>query len=258
MTTPCPARSLGNPTPDATGPTPSPMPLGERLRRRRWDELRIFQAALAATIDLSPAQLCEIERGTARTTEPTLHRLAEALGLEFADLRAHAEREGQLGILRARPGTRKTPSARPVPGPPHPPRLRPDPPGPWLTTAEAAKVLGCSIHTVGYLIRRGRLAPARRLPKGADQQRRWLVAAEAVLAYDPPNTGRRWGRRTEPAPVGYLSVEAFAQQVGMPKATLYRRMAEGAVRSVMTGKRRWIPCEELATFRDREAERGQA
>ncbi len=231
------------------------MPLGERLRRRRWDDLRVFQATLAAAVGLSPGHLSEIERGTARPSEPTLHRLAEALGLEFAELRAHAEREGQLGLTRARPANRTTTPGRPVPGPPEPSRPRPHPATSWLTTAEAAEILGCTVHTVGYLIRRGRLAPARRLPKGADRQRRWLVAAEAVLAYDPPNAGRRWGRRTEPAPIGYLSVEAFAQQVGMPKATLYRRMAEGAVRSVLTGKRRWIPRAELAAFCDREAER---
>ena len=59
--------------------TPTATTLGERLRHRRWNELRVFQATLAATAGISPAQLCEIERGTARTTVPTLRRLAEAL-----------------------------------------------------------------------------------------------------------------------------------------------------------------------------------
>ncbi len=262
MSTLCPTPLGADPAPKATDADLTPPSLGERLRHRRWDELRVFQATLAATAGISPAQLCEIERGTARTTEATLRRLAEALGLDFAELRAQAEREGRLGIARVRPAGRKpmpaAQPARPVPGKPRPPRPRPDPPGPWLTTAEAAEILGCTVRTVGYLIRRGRLAPVRLVPKRAGQQRRWLVAAEAVMAYDPPNAGRRWNPRSEPIPAGYLSAEAFAQRVGLSKATLYRRMAEGALRSVKTGNRRWIPCDELEAFRDREAVRGQA
>ncbi len=79
------------------------------------------------------------------------------------------------------------------------------------------------------------------------------MATDAVLAYEPPNAGRHWGARTEPAPPGYLAVEAFAHRVGLPKATLYRRMGEGLVRSVKIGRRRGIPATELDRFHVREA-----
>ena len=246
------------PTPAATPTAPTPPTLGERLRRRRWAELRVFQADLAAAAGLSAAQLCEIERGTAGTTEATLQRLAAALGMDYADLAAQAAREGRLNPHRNRLADGRSPdreeAAPPsVEGLPRVPRRRRRRvPGPWLTTDEAAQVLGCSRRTVSYLIRHGRLAPVRMEPKARGHQRRWLVAAEAVTAYNPPNEGRRWPRRKERPPAGYVSLDTFARRVGVPKATLYRRMADGTLRTVKLGNRRWVPREELEPFRRRE------
>lgn len=240
------------PAPPATPTAPTPPTLGERLRRRRWAELRVFQADLAAAAGLSPAQLCEIERGTAGTTEGTLARLAAALGLDFAELRAQAAREGRLAPRRgargpAPDGGAAGPLAGPLPRVPK--RRRRQPSGPWVSTAEAAALLGCTPGAVADLARRGRLRPAVLAPKAGRHQRRWLVAAEAVAGYEPPNAGRRWARRAEAAPPGHLSVAAFARRAGVPKATLYRRMARGEVQSVTVGRRRWIPRDQLAAAR---------
>lgn len=230
----------------------APATFGARLRQRRWGELRIFQADLAAAVGISPAQLCEIERGSAGTTPITLFKIARALDLDFAELRAQAEREGQLTRLRERPipsgaatGLRTWQDL-----PRRPRRLRPAPSKPWLSTAEAAELLGCTQHTVGYLIRRGRLQPAIKLPKSRQGQRRWLVDAGAVERYEPPNDGRQWHPTRNGAPEGYLSAEEFAHQAGVTKPTLYRRIAEWNLATIKIGHRRWFPARELARFRD--------
>ncbi|MGH2560594.1 MAG: helix-turn-helix domain-containing protein [Thermomicrobiales bacterium] len=226
--------------------------LGARLRQRRWGELRVFQAVLAEAVGISPAQLCEIERGSAGTTPITLWKIARALELDFAELRAQAEREGVLTRLRERP----TPSPSPTDPvarrdlPSRPARPRPAATKPWLSTDEAAAILGCTIHTVAYLIRRGRLQPAIKLPKSRQGQRRWLVDAGAVERYDPPNDGRQWRHRRHAAPEGYLSVDEFAHQAGLPKPTLYRRLAEWRINSIKIGQRRWIRENELARFHE--------
>ena len=241
------------PAPPATPTAPTPPTLGERLRRRRWAELRVFQADLAAAAGLSPAQLCEIERGTAGTTAGTLRRIADALGLDFAELAAQAEREGRLARRRGRrPGGRR-PSDPLAAGPAT--RLPQQPVAatkPWLSTREAAALLGCTPGVVAYLIRRGKLRPAVLEPKTKHGQRRWLVAAAAVERYDPPNRGRAWARRPQSAPAGYLSVEEFARAVGVAKATLYRRVAQWGLTTVTTGNRRWFPADQVAAFRRRQ------
>ncbi|MGH2532072.1 MAG: helix-turn-helix domain-containing protein [Thermomicrobiales bacterium] len=224
--------------------------LGARLRQRRWGELRVFQSVLAEAVGISPAQLCEIERGSAGTTPITLWKIARALELDFAELRAQAEREGVLTRLRERPTPEPSPTdplaRRDLPS--RPARPRPTASKAWLSTDEAAAMLGCTRHTISYLIRRGRLQPAIKLPKSRQGQRRWLVAAAAVEGYNPPNDGRQWHHQQHPAPEGYLSVDEFAQQAGLPKPTLYRRLAEWRIASIKVGQRRWIRANELARF----------
>src|SRR5829696_6730180 len=116
--------------------------LGERIRARRWDELRYRQADAARAAGLSPAHLSELERDVHRASEPALRRLAAVLGLDPDDLVAHARREDRLG--RQPPSRGDRGDAPPGP-PPEPvsPRGGPVPPGTrWLTTAEAGEVLG--------------------------------------------------------------------------------------------------------------------
>jgi excisionase family DNA binding protein len=229
----------------------TPSPLGARIRQRRWGELRIFQAVLAEAVGISPAQLCEIERGSAGTTPLTLWKIARALDLDFPELRAQAEREGVITRLRDRP--LPAPSTISGPGwqdlPRRPERQRPAASKQWLSTDEAAAILGCTRHTIGYLIRHGRLQPAIKLPKSKQGQRRWLVDAAAVERYDPPNDGREWHHQPSTAPEGHLSMEEFAQRAGITKPTLYRRMAEWRLPTIMTGRRRWISERELIRFR---------
>lgn len=95
-------------------------------------------------------------------------------------------------------------------------------------------------------------------PKSPDGQRRWVVAAGAVEGYDPPNDGRQWPRREHAAPAGCLGVEEFARRVGLPKATLYRRLAQWGLETVKRGNRRWIPVDHLARFGRGQTDNGKS
>lgn len=225
--------------------------LGERLRTRRWDELRYHQEDTAAAAGLSPSRLSEIEHGRHRVGEPALRRLAAVLGLDADDLVAHARREDRLAVQQ--PKGLRTPE--PVGPPPVPVPVRPDlprPPKRWLTTGEAAPLLGLTRQAVADLIRAGILAPATRRSLGKGPAR-WLVEAQAVLAYEPPHQGRRAGSGPHPVPAGYRSLRAFADAAGLSYGALHRRLEAGEIASVRIGTRRLIPERELARFLDEGA-----
>ena len=225
--------------------------VGERLRRRRWGELRAAQQDVAAAAGISRSQLCEVERGSAGTTAATLTRLAAVLGLDAGDLLAHAAREGRLHPFRGRVAA----DAPPVPA--AAPRRRPArPPGrcpagrAWLEAAEAAAVLHCSDETVRRLIRVGALAPARLEPKGGGRQRRWLVAAAAVAAYDPGNARRVRPNPQPDPPPGHLSLDAAVAASGLSRGAFYRRLAALGLATVLDGRRRWVPVGHLEALRE--------
>ncbi len=223
--------------------------VGERLRRRRWSELRAAQQDVAAAAGISQAQLCEVERGTAGTTAATLTRLAAVLELDAEDLLAHAAREGRLHPFRGRVISNSQPPP-PLPAPIRP-ASGPIPAGrAWLGTAEAAAVLHCSDETVRRLIRVGALAPARLEPKGGGRQRRWLVAAAAVAAYDPGNARRRGPNPQPDPPTGYLALDAAVATSGLSRAAFYRRLAALGLATVLDGSRRWVPVGHLEALRE--------
>jgi len=223
--------------------------LGERLRSRRWDELRFFQKDVAAAAGLSTSRLSELERDRHRVTEPTLWRLATVLALDPDELVAQAVREDRLARQSPSRGRRDRDGVGPppVPVPPVPPHPVPD--KPWLTTAEAADALGLTAFTVGQLIRRGRLAPARKA-RGGKGPPRWLVAAEAVVAHEPSGGWERPKPGPHLVPTGYLSLAAFAEAVGLSYGALHRRLEAGEISSVRVGWRRLIPTQELPRYLD--------
>jgi transcriptional regulator with XRE-family HTH domain len=230
--------------------------LGGRLRRRRWGELRAAQRDVAAAAGISPAQLCEVERGTAGTTAATLTRLAAVLGLDADALLAHAAREGRLYPYRGRivgdapPPPPLPPPRRPAPGPVPPGRE-------WLELAEAAAVLRCSTEAVRRLVTLGTLAPARREPKGGGRQRRWLVAATAVAAYDPGNARRVRPNPQPDPPPGHLSIGDAVAASGLSRGAFYRRMAALGLATVRDGHRRWVPIGHLEALRAAEADEAE-
>lgn len=237
-----PGRRLRKRTP-MTDPALS---LGQRLRQRRWDDLRLRQRALAAAVGLSPGYLSDLEHDQARATEPTLRRLALVLGLEEFALVRQAVAEERLAPKR---GHRGRPDLQPLAPPPA--RVPPAPPRPrlttrWMTIAEAAAAIGMSPQSIRQLARAGRLGPARRVHRpGEKGPPRWIVATTAVLAYRSPSEGYAKPPRRAP-PAGLLSIKEFVAASGIAWATLYRRLDAQAIASVKLGRRRFIPETELA------------
>jgi transcriptional regulator with XRE-family HTH domain len=227
--------------------------LGERLRTRRWDELRLFQRDVAAAAGLSPGHLSEIERDGRPTTEPALRRLAAILELDPEEVLAQAEREGRLSRRLSSRGRRDTEPSGPPPAPVPPSPPRPRPAHAWLTTQEAATVLGTTTPVVRGMIRSGVLRPAQRRRIGRGPAR-WIVSADAVAAYRLPREGRAMARGPKPIPPGYLSMEAFADAVGLSYGALHRRLEAGVIASVRIGNRRLIPEGELTRFTDGRTE----
>jgi len=219
--------------------------LGERIRSRRWDELRYRQDDTARAAGLSPSRLSELERDRHRVAEPALRRLALVLGLDPDDLVAHARREGRLARTPPARGDRSADPAGPPPAP-VPPRPVPAVGAAWLTTAEAAAALGVTPNAVRHLIGRGALGPAerRRIGKGP---MRWVVDAEAVRAFEPGNPGRR-PTGPLPVPAGYLSLDGFRAATGLSHGALHRRLESGEVASIRIGRRRLIPERELRRY----------
>ncbi len=228
--------------------------LGEWLRRRRWNELRAAQQDVAAAAGISPAQLCEIEHGTAGTTAATLGRLGAVLGLDIDALRAHAAREGRLHPHRGLADA----VGDSVSPPPLPPPRRP-PPGPvppgrdWLELSEVAAVLHCSKEAVRRLVTVGKLAPARLQPKGEGRQRHWVVATAAVAAYDPGNARRIRPNPQLAPPPGHLSIGEAVTASGLSRGAFYRRLAALGLATVRDGHRRWVPEESMLELRLAEA-----
>lgn len=220
--------------------------LGERLRQRRWDDLRLRQRELAAAVGLSPGYLSELEQDKARATAPTLRRLALVLELEEFALVRHAVAEDRLapkGGHRGRPDLQPL-APPPAPVPPAPPR--PVPRTRWMTVAEAAAAIGMSPEGIRHLARAGRLRPARRVHRpGEKGPPRWIVATTAVLAYRSPSEGYAKPPRREP-PAGLMSIKDFVAASGIAWATLYRRLDAQEIASVKVGRRRFIPETELA------------
>jgi excisionase family DNA binding protein len=222
--------------------------VGQRLRTERLAR-RVWQRDLAAAGGLSAGYLSQLEQDQARATAATWRRLALALGLDERALADQAEAEGRLAPLAGPRGNPdSTPLAMPVPQPPAPPP-RPIPAQAWLTVQEAAAALGLSRWAVTRLIRRGRLAPARRVHAPGERGRpRWRVAASAVRAYRSPNAGYA-KPRPAPPPDGFLSLQGFAEASGLSWGTLHRRLESGAIPSVRVGRRRFIPEAALARWR---------
>lgn len=225
--------------------TDSSLTLGQRLRRRRWDELRLRQRDLAAAVGLSPGYLSELEHDHARATEPTLRRLALVLGLEELTFVHHAVAEDRLAPRGGHRGQPEfAPLSSPTPVPPVPRRLAPT--TRWLTIADAVAASGLSPERIRQLARTGRLRPAMRIHRpGEKGPPRWIVATNAVLAYRSPSEGYAKPRRQEP-PAGMISIKAFAAASGIAWATLYRRLDANEIASVKCGRRRFIPETELA------------
>lgn len=228
--------------------------LGQRLTRRRWEELRVLQRDLAAAARVSRGYLSELEHDTARATEPTLRRLALALALPEFALVEQARREGRLSTnFGARTNRAVSIAEGELPRmPPAPPR--PHPESAWLTSAEAARVMGLSSGYVSALAQDGALCPAHRvrLP-GQRGPARWLIAAEAASAYWSPSEGFA-KRRSEDAPAGYLSVRAFQDASGLSYGSLHRRLEANVIASVWIGPRRFIPEGELTRWREQSDE----
>ncbi len=220
--------------------------LGQRIQQRRWAERRIRQRDLAAAAGLSNGYLSELEHDNARATEPTLRRLALALGLDEFDLVTRAVAEGRLAPKSGHRGRAALvpEGAPPVRVPPPPPR--PTPTKRWLTTAEAAAVTGLTPEGVRHLARAGRLRPALRVQvPGEKGPPRWLVATTAALAYRSPQDG--YAKPPQPAaPEGWVSLKDFAAASGLAWATLFRRLDAQEIASVKMGWRRFIPAGELA------------
>ena len=221
--------------------------LGERLRTRRWHELRLLQRDVAVAAGLSPSRLSQIEHDDHPTTGPTLRRIAAILALDLTEVLAHAAREGRLSTQLSPKGRRDTEPSGPQPNPVPPTPPRPDPAHAWLTAQEAAAVLGLTAESVRAILRRGLLRPAyrRSLGRGPD---RWQVAAEAVVAYRSSAEGYARARGPQPAPPGYLSMKVFAEVIGLSYGALHRRLETGAIASVRIGRRRLIPEREVRRF----------
>jgi DNA-binding XRE family transcriptional regulator len=220
--------------------------LGQRLRQRRWDELRLRQRDLAAAVGLSPGYLSQLEHDRARATEPTWRRLAQVLGLQEFALMRQAVAAGRLapkGGHRGRADLHPL-APPPTPVPPAPPRTMPR--TRWLTIAEAAAAIGMSPEAIRHLARTGGLQPAMRVHRpGEKGPPRWIVATNAVLAYRSPAEGYAKPPRQEP-PAGMISLKEFARASGIAWATLYRRLEAQEIASVKRGRRRFIPATELA------------
>lgn len=94
--------------------------LGEVLRRERLDQDRIL-TEVAATAGVSPQYLSEVERGRKEASSEVLGAVADALGLELADVVGRvAGRLGSRTPVRADTGSSApvpAPVRAPVPGP---------------------------------------------------------------------------------------------------------------------------------------------
>ena len=90
--------------------------LGEVLRRERLDQDRIL-TEVAATAGVSPQYLSEVERGRKEASSEVLGAVADALGLELADVVGRvAGRLGSRTPARADAGS-SAPVSAPVPAP---------------------------------------------------------------------------------------------------------------------------------------------
>ncbi|GAA4063082.1 helix-turn-helix domain-containing protein [Agromyces indicus] len=93
--------------------------LGEVLRRERLDQDRIL-TEVAATAGVSPQYLSEVERGRKEASSEVLGAVADALGLELADVVGRvAGRLGARNPARADTGSPAPVSAPPIAGPAH-------------------------------------------------------------------------------------------------------------------------------------------
>lgn len=219
--------------------------LGERLRHRRWNELRLFQEDVAHAAHLSPGFLSELEADRTRVTVASLRRLAMALGIDPDDLIDHARRTGRIGNVSSRTKSDATLETVPPPSRARPRVTHPLPDQEWVTADVAAEVLGCGASLVRNLIRRGALAPAKRVQIEGRGHARWLIARSALASYVPRNEGRAFprGSRSEPPP-GYLSLTAYADAAGIPYATLHRRVMAGEIPSLVQHGRRWVKADD--------------
>jgi DNA-binding XRE family transcriptional regulator len=225
--------------------------LGQRIRQQRWDERRLRQRDLAAAVGLSKGYLSQLEHDKARATEPTLRRLALALGLEEFALVTQAAAEDRLAAWIGHRGRTEISPLAPTPAsvPPAPPRPA-APKKRWLTTAEAAEVIGVVPDTIRTAAATGRLRPAYRVHLPGDKgPPRWIVATKAALAYRPGNDGYA-KRVATPAPAGFVTINKFVTASGLPWATLYRRLDAKEIASVKIGRRRFIPEGELDRLMD--------
>lgn len=171
--------------------------LGQRMRQRRT-ELRVWQRDLAAVVGLSSGYLSDLEHDAARATAPTLRRLALALSLDEFALVEQATREERLAPKIGGRG-RRTVEPADVPPSRSAPAARTAPQKSWLTTAEAAAAMGVTADAVRSLLHRGRVGPAYRVHLAGEKgPKRWIVSAEAAMAYRSPSEGYAKPTRAEP------------------------------------------------------------
>ena len=70
------------------GKNPSKMPVGELLRLRRVETLKLGLRETARLLDIAPAHLTDIEKGRRNPSEDLLMRISKIYRIDEAELRA--------------------------------------------------------------------------------------------------------------------------------------------------------------------------